>query len=371
MENIPKANNFDLLRLVAALQVALNHSAQHLQANSNGGALFEVSSLIPGVPIFFFISGFLISRAFENNPVVNEYSLNRILRIYPALICCLLISVVMVWMTGYFSSVHVPIASLFTWLVAQISIGQFYNPDFLRGYGVGVLNGSVWTITVELQFYLLVPVLYALLALEHTSRVHSNRRLLLLTAVFLLANQAYFLLASAHADDLWYKLAGVTFLPWFYMFLVGVLAQRNFRLLHSWLGGRFLLALIAYCALAWLLSSVVGWNLGNNLNPLLFGALALLTFSAAFSLTGLSDSVLHRNDISYGVYLYHMPVVNLLLALGLGGTSSSLAFAMAATLLLAALSWFVVEKPALRLKRHALYNHSVEPSGIPAARKPG
>jgi peptidoglycan/LPS O-acetylase OafA/YrhL len=371
MENIPKANNFDLLRLVAALQVALNHSAQHLQANSRAGALFEVSSLFPGVPIFFFISGFLISRAFENNSVVSEFALNRILRIYPALICCLLISLLMVWMTGYFSSVHVPVSGLFTWLLAQVSIGQFYNPDFLRGYGVGVLNGSVWTITVELQFYLLVPVLYALLALDHASPVHSNRRLLLLAGVFLLANQTYVLGAPRHADDLWYKLAGVTFLPWFYMFLVGVLAQRNFRVLHSRLAGRFLLVLIAYCALAWPLSSIFGWSLGNNLNPLFFGALALLTFAAAFSRAGLSDSLLHRNDISYGVYLYHMPVVNLLLALGLAGTSGSLALALGATALLALLSWFIVEKPALRLKRHALYSHSVEPSAIRAARKAG
>jgi peptidoglycan/LPS O-acetylase OafA/YrhL len=233
------------------------------------------------------------------------------------------------------------------------------------------LNGSVWTITVELQFYLLVPVLYALLALDHTARVHSNRRLLLLAAVFLLANQTYGLAASRHADDLWYKLAGVTFLPWFYMFLVGVLAQRNFRVLHSWLSGRFLLVLIAYCALAWPLSSLLGWNLGNNLHPLFFGALALLTFAAAFSHAGLSDSVLHRNDISYGVYLYHMPVVNLLLARGLAGTSSSLAVALGATALLALLSWFIVEKPALRLKRHALYSHSVEPGAIRAARKAG
>ena len=276
----------------------------------------------------------------------------------------------MVWTTGYFSSVHVSIAGLFEWVLAQVSIGQFYNPGFLRNYGVGVLNGSTWTITVELQFYVLVPVLYALLALDHSSRTQSNRRLLLLAVMFLLANQAYVLAASHHAGDLWYKLAGVTFVPWLYMFLGGVLAQRNFRMLHSWLAGRFTLVLIAYCALAWPLSSIFGWSLGNDLGPLFFCALALLTFAAAFSYVGLSDLALRRNDISYGVYLYHMPVVNLLLALGLGGTVGSLLLAMAATILLALFSWVVVEKPALRLKRHALYNHSVGRAGMQAAHKP-
>jgi peptidoglycan/LPS O-acetylase OafA/YrhL len=101
----------------------------------------------------------------------------------------------------------------------------------------------------------------------------------------------------------------------------------------------------------------------------LFGALAVLTFAAAFSLPGLSDSVLHRNDISYGVYLYHMPVVNLLLALGVGGAAWSLSVAMGATVSLALFSWFVVEKPALRLKRHALYTHTTGHSAVRATRK--
>lgn len=41
-----------------------------------------------------------------------------------------------------------------------MSVVQFYNPDLLRGYGVGVLNGSVWTIPVELQYYAVLPLLY-------------------------------------------------------------------------------------------------------------------------------------------------------------------------------------------------------------------
>ena len=40
------------------------------------------------------------------------------------------------------------------------------HPDFLRGYGVGVLNGSLWTIPVELQFYALVPLIYWSLSLR-------------------------------------------------------------------------------------------------------------------------------------------------------------------------------------------------------------
>ena len=360
---MPKVNNFDLIRLLAALQVAVQHSAAHLKLDSHHSAFskafFALTSLFPGVPVFFFISGFLISRAFENNPAPVEYARNRILRIYPALLCCFVVSVAMVGISGYRPPVRPALHELLLWVLAQVSIGQFYNPDFLRGYGVGVLNGSVWTITVELQFYVLVPILYALLALRATRQARSNLRLCLLTLLFLGINQAYVLATSRHSGELWFKLVGVTFLPWFYMFLAGVLAQRNFSSLRPHLSGRFLVVLAVYCALAWPLSGYFGWSLGNDLGPLLFAGVALLAFAAAFSRPELSDLLLRRNDISYGVYLYHMPVVNLLLALGLGGTPEALAAAMGATLLLALGSWVVIEKPALRLKRHALYKHTV------------
>jgi len=356
---MPKVNNFDLIRLLAAVQVAVHHAAAHLHVNDSPAVFFKLTSLFPGVPVFFFISGFLISRAFENNPVPEEFTRNRILRIYPALVCCFVVSVVMVWLSGYRSPVKSSLPELLLWVLAQVSIGQFYNPDFLRDYGVGVLNGSTWTITVELQFYILVPVLYALLALQRAPQARVNRRLLLLTLLFLVMNQGYVLAAPRHAGELWHKLVGVTFVPWFYMFLAGVAAQRNFHSLQPLLAGKFLPALAGYAALAAPLSSYFGWSLGNDLNPLFFSGLALFSLVAAFSRPGLSDLVLRRNDISYGVYLYHMPVVNLLLALGVAGIWTALGAALAATLLLALGSWFVVEKPALRLKRHALYKHTV------------
>lgn len=359
MENMPKVNNFDLIRLLAAVQVAVNHSAAHLNVNGGPAAFFELTSLFPGVPVFFFISGFLISRAFENNPAPAEYARNRILRIYPALVCCFVGSVAMMWISGYRSPVRPALHELLLWVLAQVSIGQFYNPDFLRGYGVGVLNGSTWTITVELQFYVLLPVLYALLALRTAPQARSNHRLCLLMLVFLVINRAYVLATPSHSGELWFKLTGVTFLPWFYMFLAGVLAQRNFSSLRTYLAGRFLVVLVAYCAVAGPLSIYFDWSMGNDLNPLFFTGLALLAFAAAFSRPELSDLLLRRNDISYGVYLYHMPVVNLLLVLGLAGTSTALAAAIGATLLLALGSWVVIEKPALRLKRHALYKHTV------------
>jgi peptidoglycan/LPS O-acetylase OafA/YrhL len=72
--------------------------------------------------------------------------------------------------------------------LAQLSIVQFYNPDFLRGYGVGVLNGSLWTISVELQFYVMLPWVWTFTAYGR------KRFTLALIAATLLANLACSLL---------------------------------------------------------------------------------------------------------------------------------------------------------------------------------
>jgi peptidoglycan/LPS O-acetylase OafA/YrhL len=354
---MPKANNFDLIRLVAALQVVVNHCAHHFGIDHSHWPLFVFTSLFPGVPIFFFTSGFLISRSYENNPVLGEFALNRILRIYPALIVCFAVSLALVAISGYFARQEVPPLQALLWGVGQLSFIQFYNPEFMRDYGVGVLNGSMWTISVELQFYVLTPLLYASLRLLNPPDKRPGRALLGILIAFVAVNLAYSAGAARYADADWYKLVGVSFAPWFYLFLIGVVFQRHFEMFRAWLGSRFASLVLVYAVAAWVWRFILGWSLGNDVNPMLSAALCAVTFAAAFSGAGLADRLLHRNDLSYGAYIYHMPIVNFLIAIGLGSGTGSFLIAIAATLVLAYGSWRAVEKPALRFKRHALYQH--------------
>jgi peptidoglycan/LPS O-acetylase OafA/YrhL len=241
-------------------------------------------------------------------------------------------------------------------VLGQLTIVQFYNPDFMRLYGTGVLNGSVWTIAIELQFYALVPVLYVMLRKRMAVGRGTNALLLALCAVFALLNRLYVLHAPLHTTQLWFKFLSVSFLPWFYMFLTGVLFQRNYQYLSTRLAGKLLPVTVGYCLLAIIGYQFFGWNLGNTMSAPLFLALAILVFSGAFSYTTLSDRLLRRNDVSYGVYIFHMPVVNCLLTFGFVGLTGFL-LAAATTLACACLSWVFVEKPVLALKKHTLYSH--------------
>ena len=344
-----RQNNFDLIRLFAASQVAILHALHIMGVEASGiwDRMLFLLHIFPGVPIFFFVSGYLITRSFESNSRIAEYASNRVLRVYPGLITAVCLSFVLIFLSGYMASVNEPFSAWLQLFLAKSSILQFYNPDFMRGYGDGVLNGSLWTITVELQFYVIVPLLYSLLRLDKAG----NIKLLLTIALFFAINRTYSYLHDSYHENLFYKLASVSFAPWFYMFLVGMFFQRNFELFHRVLAGKFLYLLILYIGVGYFASSHNA-NFGNNINPLFYILLVPLVFSFAYSKPDLAMQTTRGNDFSYGIYIYHMPVVNFLIYLGLSGSVSWSLVALATTVFIATLSWFYIEKPCLKLKHH-------------------
>lgn len=352
---MPKTNNFDLVRLAAALQVALMHAVYLFGVTGRQWPPQLITDLFPGVPVFFFISGFLISNSFERNPSLREFARNRCLRIYPALVVCFVVSIGAVWASGYLDTAHSTWPMWVKWALAQLSIAQFYNPAFMHDFGMGILNASTWTISIELQFYALVPLLYSVLRLRHLPRARSNAVLLSIGLVFMLVNIGWEH-ALDHSRPLFAYL-GLSCLPWLYMFLAGVILQRNFDGMHRLLAGRFLPLAGAYCVLALLAARVLHWRFDNSLNPVVFAGLALVTFAAAFTAPSLADRLLRRNDLSYGVYLYHAPIINLLLFTGAAAGALGLVVTMAVTFTLAAASWWFIERPALSLRRHPVYSH--------------
>jgi peptidoglycan/LPS O-acetylase OafA/YrhL len=82
-------------------------------------------------------------------------------------------------------------------------------------------------------------------------------------------------------------------------------------------------------------------------------ALAGWTMSVAFSRRTLSQRLLRGNDVSYGLYIYHMLVVNLFVHHRAFGQLRYVLLAAAVALAVAALSWRLVEAPALKLKSSA------------------
>lgn len=347
-----KVNNFDLIRLIAALQVAITHAVSHLSIDYSHSIIMTTLKLFPGVPIFFFVSGFLISKSYENNSILNEYAQNRILRIYPALFVCTFITVISVYFSGYFSTIKVDFIKLLIWILSQISIVQSYSPAFMSEYGTHHLNGSLWTISVELQFYILIPILYWILRLVKPNAV--NKYILVFIFLFMITHEIFYSLLDKYGATYVFKLWRISFSPWIYMFLVGVFFQKNFSKLYHLLSNKVLYVLFCYLILSYFLADYFRWRMGNGINPVLFFFLATLVFSFAYSYPTLSKKFLRGNDISYGVYIYHTPIHNLLIFYGLISNILYVYMALAATLFIATASWVFIEKPSLKLKKHPL-----------------
>lgn len=333
-----KFNNFDVLRLLAAYQVLIGHTLNHFEL---GG--IPLSGYFPGVPIFFAISGFLISASWERSQTLSGYFKNRFLRIYPALWSCFFLSVFVASLTYDFEIFNV---GFFKWSLAQLTIGQFYNPDFLRGYGVGVVNGSLWTIPVELQFYLLIPIIYFIMnKLRWSYLVFVS-----FIVIFSVVNYYRYHYQPVYGDILFFKLFSITVIPYLNMFLFGVLLQKNLHFVKNFLANKVFVWLGIY-AFSIIFTEIVGIrNSGNAINPVSAFMLTLLVISAAYSYVDKFSNFLNGNDISYGIYIYHMLFVNFFLSLNLFSSMLNAALVVLITTLVATLSWRFLEKPALSLK---------------------
>ncbi|WP_374948574.1 acyltransferase family protein [Mucilaginibacter sp.] len=335
-----KVNNFDLLRLLAAIEVVFDHYFQHLRIPITHTAL-KVLYLFPGVPVFFVISGYLISASYERNNSLKTYMRNRVLRIYPGLWGCLLITLIIFSLTG----VNFLNRQTLGWLPAQL-LGFIYTPNFLSGYGFGSYNGSLWTIPIELQFYIMLPLCFLL-----APKRKVNGWFVGLFIIFLALNLAYQL---TDMSDKVTKLIRYTFIPHFYLFLVGVIFQR-LRIYSS----RFIYGKALYWIVPYFSFSLFFFDRMDAVyfTVIQYLFLSFTLLSMAYTLPTIADKLLRKNDISYGVYIYHGLILTVIVEMK-WLPYINLPVVLAATSVMALLSWFFIEKPFLKKKARTIHQVS-------------
>jgi peptidoglycan/LPS O-acetylase OafA/YrhL len=153
------------------------------------------------------------------------------------------------------------------------------------------------------------------------------------------------------APMIW-KLAFVTLLPHLWMFCLGILLHRHFERVKKWVEGKVLIYLALYIGAMWLQHTL----LDDGSIPFYLCyfpsrvILAFATISAAYSCRPLSGYLLRGTDISYGVYIYHSVVINVLIEAHLTQSPWALCWVLGTSIVLALLSWTLVEKPALACK---------------------
>ncbi len=358
----PRQNNFDLIRLFAALQVLVYHLLSHFKVLNKYSILPEILNQFPGVPIFFFISGFLITASFNKpNSTLGTFFRNRILRIYPALWLCLLITIIILL---FFGEIEFTNPKFYVWILAQMTFFQHYSPDFLDSWGVGNPNGSLWSIVVELQFYAILPLICLYLnRLKSLKKI--NITVISIFFFFYLLNhithskiidpESEYYLLNKPKLLLEFRVISTTIIWHIYYFMIGIFFYYNFDYLKKYIQDKFLVWFILYIIyISFLMLSIDKYISPETDNIFAFFELillAMLTFSCAFSYRGLSEKLLKHNDISYGIYIYHMPVINTIIALNIQGTIFKLLISSVIVINLAILSWILIEKRAISYKK--------------------
>lgn len=244
--SIDRRNNFDLIRLIAAAQVVFLHAAYWLQAELHP-LVSEVLDWFPGVPIFFMVSGYLITASFVNTKSVKEFAYNRFLRIFPGLWVCLFLTLLMLLIAGQLQ-LTAPIR-IVAWLASQGTFLQFFGGGAFPAFGNGSINGALWSIATELQFYLWIPIVA--LAISKLPIKLNNITALIFIMGFYLLSCVFHAWILGNAELLHPKLFALmltSVLSYGYLFLIGVAFYYFRELIIPFLRDKFLLLLMIYFA---------------------------------------------------------------------------------------------------------------------------
>jgi peptidoglycan/LPS O-acetylase OafA/YrhL len=332
-------NSFNLVRLACALMVVVFHC---YQLNTLRPAADPVTlALAPNadlgglaVSIFFLISGMFITQSWMRDPHLARYAVRRVVRIVPGLFVCLLVTTVLA--VAFFSPQGeagllsgAPWRYVFgnTWLHG---LHYIIPPEELRLAGVlggQDLNGPLWTLYWEGRMYAMVALLGVAAALPLQTWLRG-------CALFLLV--AANLFPDVGAGYLWE-------VRMWSLFLVGMLLQ-------SWGGALRIGPVQAACAAVFV---ALNWTRWAALTPsgLTWFGIALLGCTLALWIG--SARIPHTrhvqvNDYSFGIYIYHWPLVLMLRSvLPPMGALRLTALAVAVVVPVAMLSWHFVEAPAL------------------------
>lgn len=316
-------NNFDLVRLVLAWMVVASHCYNLSQAP----ALWALSLLHSRIAVegFFAISGCLIVASWDRSESALDYFRRRARRILPAYWLAIAFSLLLGSMLTTLP-LHVFWVNRTTWkyLAANLVFMNFLQPDLpgvFRTNPVSAMNGALWTIKIEVAFYLLVPALVWL--------IRKSNPLLVLSAVFFASAGYQIVLRASGHDNLATQLPGQLL-----FFTVGVAAYYYPSYLQHhrfWMWGIAVVCTIGALLTRWTLLDGIGI-------PLLVLCLALLTPSCR----GLT----RYGDFSYGTYVLHFPLIQMAVALGLFAWNpfGAVLFVAVMVAVLAAGSWFLVER---------------------------
>jgi peptidoglycan/LPS O-acetylase OafA/YrhL len=325
-------NNFNLLRILAAVGVLISHAypislgvgvAEPLSGFLGGVTLGTVS-----VMIFFSISGFFITRSFAGRRCLASFVRARALRLFPALIAVLAVTVLVsgLWLTTAPAGEFWAAVPNYIWRNATLFAPVYDLPGEFGANPYGpAINGSLWTLNYEVLCYFGV-VLAGLAGLLNRPWAF---------AVALACFAAAYGIDKVHPLHPRIDNLLTLGLP----FVIGM---------AFWVW-RKVIPLSPLVALV-LLAAVYLTRQTSITEPVLAVAIAYAVFVIGYANIPILARYNRMGDYSYGTYVYAFPLQQMLAAAGIVLPLANMLLALPLTLLCAVLSWHLVEAPTMRLK---------------------
>ena len=297
-------NCFDFLRFALALNVVLGHLTiiANIPELQQFHFAFRTHWSVTG---FFVISGFLIAQSYERSSI-RSYFIKRAKRLLPAyLFVVFACALGLVALSTYSVADYYGSPDFWKYLGANICFLNFLHPSLPGVFELPIItensvNPSLWTIKIEVGFYLIIPLL--MIGLRKCKRPWLALLIIYVLAVVYRTGLNYYgdLTQTNMPIFLARQLPG--FMSYFAVGMFGYMYKDLFLKYKSYL---IVPALILFA---------VEYYIGLEiLTPLAWGIVMLW---CAYSLPALNNFAKY-GDISYGIYIYHGPLLKILLSVGL------------------------------------------------------
>lgn len=323
-------NSMNIMRLLTALAVIYGHASAVTGRGPGDIFLQYVGYKFIGgvaVDVFFVLSGFLITASVMSGNGIRYFIASRVLRIYPALIVCCVLSVFLLGSLLTISDQYWQSMDTWRYLLGNATAyrTEYFLPGVFSELHDHAINGSLWSLQIEVRLYLMIGIGF-LIGVFSSKRVFNA---LFFTVIIL----GYF------APDMFSRL----FEPENHrhvamMFMIGSFTWVNRESIP--MRPDVMFALLVFAA------SLHGTSKFGFAYALL---LPYLVFYIAIGKWGLWFN--RWGDYSYGTYLYGWPCQQLVLMSfpDIGNIGNTILSGVLAVFL-AFLSWHLVEKSSLQLK---------------------
>lgn len=333
-----KTNNFDLLRLILAVTVAIVHTDALTQLEIFATFSQFLNSKI-AVDSFFIISGFLIFMSFDSNSRIIDYGIKRAKRIIPGYSAVIIICAVLMFfistktVSGYFNIDFIKYIffNLLTLNFIHLSLPGVFNENPNH-----FVNGALWTIKIEVMFYFSVPFIAYTFS-------KSNKALILISIYILSIFYSILMLwLSSHYEmEIFVRLerqlpGQMTF------FISGAFLYYYFDNFYK----NHLPILMVSLSILLIHKYII------NINFLYPASLAVVViyFATIFKYLGNFGKL---GDLSFGVYIWHFPIIQIFIFYGFFSNITLGALSLILSIFITSyLSWHLIEKRFLLKSSH-------------------